>query len=103
MPRPRSDATVVERVFARGVANMCPNGWVLGDDGRLVELPADSTTVTVGTLDGARQSPNVGPTEPFSKSRFVACGRLRRVAQLLACVSIVTGKRIAAGPGSPMP
>jgi hypothetical protein len=34
----------------RGVAAVRPTGWVLGDDGLLVELPADSDTITIGTL-----------------------------------------------------
>ncbi len=36
----------------RGVADVRPSGWVLGDDGLLVELPADSDTVTVGKVGG---------------------------------------------------
>ena len=39
------------QVFLRGVAEVRPTGWVLGDDGTLVELPADSTVVRVRTLD----------------------------------------------------
>jgi ribonuclease Z len=39
------------QVFLRGVAAVRPTGWVLGDDGTLVELPADSDVVRVRTLD----------------------------------------------------
>ena len=39
------------QVFLRGVAEVRPTGWVLGDDGTLVELPADSTIVRVRQLD----------------------------------------------------
>jgi ribonuclease Z len=49
-PPPPSRA--VEQVFVRGVADVRPNGWVLGNDGLLVELPADSDTVTVGNVGG---------------------------------------------------
>ena len=40
-----------ERLFVRGVARTRPDGWVLGDDGLLVTLPAGSDTVTIGHLD----------------------------------------------------
>jgi ribonuclease Z len=40
-----------ERVFLRGLAEVRPRGWVLGDDGTLVTLPADSDTITVGTVE----------------------------------------------------
>ena len=42
---------IVEQVFVRGVAAVRPTGWVLGDDGLLVELPADSETITVRTVE----------------------------------------------------
>ena len=42
---------LVEQVFVRGVADVRPTGWVLGDDGLLVELPADSDTITIRTVD----------------------------------------------------
>ena len=42
---------VVERVFVRGVADVRPTGWVVGDDGLLVELPADSDFITIRTVD----------------------------------------------------
>jgi|KBSSwiStaDraftv2_1062776.scaffolds.fasta_scaffold602646_1 ribonuclease Z len=35
-----------ERPFVRGVAEVRPTGWILGDDGLLIELPADSDKVT---------------------------------------------------------
>ena len=35
------------RPFVRGVAEVRPTGWVLGDDGLVVELPADSDAVTI--------------------------------------------------------
>lgn len=42
---------IVEQVFVRGVDAVRPNGWVLGDDGLLVELPANSETITIGTVE----------------------------------------------------
>lgn len=41
----------VEKVFLRGVTDVRPTDWVLGDDGTLVTLPAESNVVTVGTID----------------------------------------------------
>ncbi len=38
------------RVFVRGVAEVRPKGWVLGDDGMLVTLPAGSDQVRVTTV-----------------------------------------------------
>jgi ribonuclease Z len=38
------------RVFLRGVADVRPNGWILGDDGTLVTLPAASNDVQVGAV-----------------------------------------------------
>jgi ribonuclease Z len=40
---------LVEKVFVRGVAEVRPEGWILGDDGTLVTLPAASNQVIVGT------------------------------------------------------
>ena len=42
---------LAERPFLRGVARTRPEGWILGDDGTLIELPADSDVVTVSRLD----------------------------------------------------
>jgi ribonuclease Z len=42
---------LVEWVFARGVSDVRPEGWILADDGLLVELPADSRQVITGRLD----------------------------------------------------
>jgi ribonuclease Z len=39
---------LVEKVFVRGVAEVRPEGWILGDDGTLVTLPAASNQVIVG-------------------------------------------------------
>jgi ribonuclease Z len=41
----------VERVFVRGVADVRPEGWMLGSDGLLIELPADSDAIDVRSLD----------------------------------------------------
>ncbi len=48
---PPPPARVLERVFARGVSDVRPSGWLLGDDGLLVELPANSSAVEVGRVD----------------------------------------------------
>ena len=40
--------SLVERVFLRGVAEVRPKGWIVGDDGTLVTLPAASNEVIVG-------------------------------------------------------
>jgi ribonuclease Z len=48
---PPPPVPLVDRVFVRGVAAVRPNGWVLGDDGTLVTLPANADTVQVGRLD----------------------------------------------------
>jgi ribonuclease Z len=42
---------LVERIFVRGVSEVRPDGWILADDGLLVELPAGSEEVVVGELD----------------------------------------------------
>lgn len=41
----------IEKVFLRGVADVRPKGWVLGDDGTLITLPAESDVVTIGTVE----------------------------------------------------
>ena len=41
---------LAETVFTRGVSDVRPDRWILGDDGLLVELPARSEAVTVGSL-----------------------------------------------------
>ncbi len=48
---PPPPAWVVEQAFVRGVSDVRPHGWVLGDDGTLVTLPPDSDAVTVGRLE----------------------------------------------------
>lgn len=47
---PAPPNALVERMFLRGVDAVRPSGWVLGDDGTLVTLPAASDVVTVGSL-----------------------------------------------------
>jgi len=42
---------LAEAPFLRGVADVRPQGWILGDDGTLVTLPAESDVVTVGRVD----------------------------------------------------
>jgi ribonuclease Z len=46
-PPPNS---LVERMYVRGVNEVRPSGWELGDDGLLVELPANSADVRVGRI-----------------------------------------------------
>jgi ribonuclease Z len=41
----------VERLYVRGVDDVRPDGWLLGDDGMLVELPSGTDEVRVGTVD----------------------------------------------------
>jgi ribonuclease Z len=41
---------LVEKVFVRGVNEVRPQGWVLGDDGLVVELPVGSTDVRMHTI-----------------------------------------------------
>ncbi|HTO55540.1 MAG TPA: MBL fold metallo-hydrolase [Myxococcota bacterium] len=48
-PSPRNG--FMERVFTRGVSDVRKGDWILGDDGLLVELPADSKDVRTGQLD----------------------------------------------------
>ena len=40
----------IERVFVRGMDAVRPKGWMLSDDGTLVELPVGSEAVKVSTL-----------------------------------------------------
>jgi ribonuclease Z len=42
---------IAEQVFLRGVADVRPSGWMAGDDGLVVELPADSDVVRTRTID----------------------------------------------------
>jgi len=42
---------IVERIFLRGVDEARDGDWLLADDGLLVELPLDSDTVDVRSLD----------------------------------------------------
>jgi ribonuclease Z len=42
---------IVEPVFLRGVADVRPDGWILGDDGLLVELPIGADEIAVRSLD----------------------------------------------------
>jgi ribonuclease Z len=48
---PPPPSGLIENVFVRGVADVRPEGWVLGDDGTLVTLPAESDVVTVSAID----------------------------------------------------
>jgi len=48
---PAPPAWVVERAFVRGVSDVRPRDWLLGDDGTLVTLPPDSDVMTVSRLD----------------------------------------------------
>jgi len=47
---PSPPMRIVEWVFTRGVSDIRPDGWVLGDDGLLVELPSGSSDVTTRVL-----------------------------------------------------
>jgi len=49
---PPPPSRFAERPFLRGVARTRPTGWVLGDDGLLIELPAGSDAVRMRHLDG---------------------------------------------------
>jgi ribonuclease Z len=42
---------VIESMFTRGMSAVRRTGWVLGDDGLLIELPANSDAVTTRWLD----------------------------------------------------
>lgn len=48
---PPPPSRLVERMYVRGVAEVRPSGWELGDDGLLVELPEGSEEVRVGRLE----------------------------------------------------
>jgi ribonuclease Z len=48
---PPPPVRLMEQVFTRGISDVRPNGWLLGDDGLLVELPANSSAVEVGRVD----------------------------------------------------
>lgn len=48
---PPPPARLVERIFTRGVSAVRPDGWLLADDGLLVELPVDGETVVVRQLE----------------------------------------------------
>jgi ribonuclease Z len=48
---PPPPLSIVERVFTRGVGATRPEGWVLADDGLLVELPVGSRDVRTRRLD----------------------------------------------------
>jgi ribonuclease Z len=41
---------VAEQVFLRGVGAVRPDGWVVGDDGMVVELPANSDVIRTRTV-----------------------------------------------------
>ena len=47
---PSPPLRIVEWVFTRGVSDVRPDGWLLADDGLLVELPVGSTDITTRTL-----------------------------------------------------
>jgi len=47
---PPPPTRLVERVFVRGVAEVRPEGWRLGEDGLLIELPAGTTAVETRRL-----------------------------------------------------
>jgi ribonuclease Z len=47
---PPPPARIVESVFTRGVSDVRPEGWLLADDGLLVELPIGSSDVTTRQL-----------------------------------------------------
>jgi ribonuclease Z len=41
----------MERLYVRGVDDVRPDGWLLGEDGTLIGLPSGSDEVRVGTID----------------------------------------------------
>ncbi len=47
---PRLSNYLITRMFIHGVSDVRPNGWMVGEDGTLVTLPAGSAKVTVSTL-----------------------------------------------------
>ncbi len=42
---------VFDPIFVRGVDDVRPDGWILGDDGLLVELPIGSKALEIRQLD----------------------------------------------------
>jgi ribonuclease Z len=48
---PPPPLSLVERVFVRGVDAVRPRGWLLAEDGLVVELPVDSKTVETRRLE----------------------------------------------------
>ncbi len=49
---PPPPVRLMERIYVRGVPEVRDEGWILGDDGLLVELPADSDAVIRTSLGG---------------------------------------------------
>lgn len=47
---PPPPAAAVERIFARGVSDVRPDGWLLADDGTLVEVPLGDGEIAVRRL-----------------------------------------------------
>ncbi len=47
---PPPPVRLLERVFARGISEVRPSGWMFGDDGLLIELPAESELVKTRQL-----------------------------------------------------
>ncbi len=48
---PPPPVALLERIYVRGVSDVRPDGWLLGDDGLLVELPAGSDAIEVRQID----------------------------------------------------
>jgi ribonuclease Z len=48
---PPPQAGIMVRAFVRGVDAVRPTDWVLGDDGLIVTLPANSSAVEVGQIE----------------------------------------------------
>ncbi len=42
---------LLEQIFLRGVSEVRPDGWILGEDGLLITLPAGSDRIEIGRLD----------------------------------------------------
>ncbi len=53
---PPPPASFFERIYVRDVGDVRDEGWLLGDDGLRVELPAGSDNVAVRWLDERLQS-----------------------------------------------
>jgi ribonuclease Z len=49
---PPPPVRLMERIYVRGVPEVRDEGWILGDDGLLVELPAGSDAVIRTSLGG---------------------------------------------------